>query len=61
MLFFGRSRLVSLLIDCSCMAPLTPAVMVIRGFDFQPLFHIVWSSGLYLACFCVRACSGNLS
>jgi hypothetical protein len=61
MLIFGILRLASLLIDCSCIAPLTPAVIVIRGFVFQPLFHIVLISGSYFSCFCVRACSGNLS
>ena len=34
MMVFGTLRLVSLLIDCSCIAPLTTAVMVIRGFVF---------------------------
>ena len=47
--------------DCSCITPLTPAVIVIRGFVFQPLFCILLISGLYFACFCVRAYSGNLS
>jgi hypothetical protein len=61
MLVFGILRLVSLLIECSCIDPLTPAVMVIRGFVFQPLLLIVLISGSYLSCFCVRACSGNLS
>jgi hypothetical protein len=56
MLVFGILRLASLLVDCSCIAPLTPAVMVIRGFVFQPLFLIVLISGSYFPCFCVRAC-----
>ena len=60
MLVLGMLRLVSLLIECSCIAPLTPVVMVIRGFVFQPLFLIVLISR-YFSCFCVRACSGNLS
>ena len=58
---FGILRLVSLVMDCSCIAPLTPAVMVMRGFVFHPLFRMLLISGSYLACFCVRACSGNLS
>ena len=58
---FGILRSISFSMDCSCIAPLTLAVIVIRGFDFQPLFCIVLISGLYFACFCVRACSGNLS
>ena len=61
MLVFGIFRLASWLIDCSCIAPLTLVVIVIRGFVFQPLFCIVLISGSYFACFCVRACSGNLS
>ena len=61
MLVFGILRLISFSMDCSCIAPLTPAVIVIRGFVFQPLFRIVLISGSYIACFCVRACSGNLS
>ena len=40
MLVFGRLRSVSLLMDCSCMAPLTPAVIVMRGFVNQPLLRI---------------------
>ena len=43
------------------MAPLTPAVMLIRGLMFHPLFWMVLFSELYLECFCVMACSGNLS
>jgi hypothetical protein len=61
MLVFGMLRLVSWLIECSCMAPLTPAVTVIRGFAFQPLLLILLISGSYLSCLCVQACSGNLS
>ena len=30
---FGIFRLVSFLMECSCMAPLTPATMVIMGVD----------------------------
>ena len=47
--------------DCSCIAPLTPAVMVIRGFVFQPWFCRVLINGSYFVCFCMRACSGNMS
>ena len=38
MLDFGMSIFVSFSMDCSCMAPLTPAVIVMRGLVFQPLF-----------------------
>ena len=58
---FGILRLVSLLIECSCIAHVTPAVMVMRGCIFQPLLLIMLISGSYFSCFCVRACSGNLS
>ena len=58
---FGILSSSSCLIDCSCIAPLTPAVIVIRGFVFHPLFLISLINGSYLACFCVVACSGNRS
>ncbi len=58
---FGILRLASLVMACSCMAPLTPAVMVMRGFVSQPLFRVLLTSGSYLSCLCARACSGNLS
>ena len=61
MLDFGILRLVNLAMACSCIAPLTPAMMVIRGFVFYPLFCMLLINGSYLACLCVRACSGNLS
>ena len=60
MLDFGILRSVSLVMDWSCMAPLTPAVIVMRGFVFQPLLRIALNSGSYFVCFCVSACSGNL-
>ena len=43
------------------MAPLTPAVMVIRGFVCHPRFCMVLINGSYLLCLCVRAWSGNRS
>ena len=52
---------VSLSMECSCMIPLTPTVMVIRGLVFHPLFCMVLFSGLYLVCLCVMACLGKLS
>ena len=60
-LVFGILRSSKFLMDCSCIAPLTPAVMVIRGLVFHPLLCMALISGSYLACFCVMACSGNLS
>ena len=61
MLVFGILRSVNLLMDCLCMAPFTPTVIVISGFVFQPLFLVALISVSYLACFCVMACSGKLS
>ena len=43
------------------MAPLTPAVIVMRGLVFHPLCCMLWISESYLMCLCVLACSGNLS
>ena len=46
--------------NCSCIVPLTPTVIVMRGFIFHSLFYILLINGSYLACLCMRACSGNL-
>jgi hypothetical protein len=58
---FGIFRFISLLMECSCMGPLTPVVMVTMGLYFQPLFSMVLLWGSYLLCLCMRAWSGNLS
>ena len=58
---FGMSSSSSCLMDCSCMAPRTPAVIVMSGFVFHPLFRISLINGSYLVCFCVMACYGNRS
>ena len=58
---FGILRLASLLMECSCMAPLTPAMMVMSGLVFHPLFCMVFTSGSYLVCLCAMAWYGNLS
>ena len=58
---FGDSQPSNWSMECSCIAPLTLAVMVIRGLVFHPLFCIVFISGSYLVCLCVRPCSGNMS
>ena len=60
-LAFGMFSLSNCSMECSCIAPLTLAVMVIRGLVFHPLFCMVLIRGSYLVCLCVRACSGNLS
>ena len=54
MVGFGSFKLTSLLIECSCMAPLTPIVMVMRGLIFHPLFYKILIRGSYLLCLYVR-------
>ena len=61
MLDFGILRLVNLVMACSCMAPRTPIVMVIKGFVCHPLLCMLLISGSYLSCLCVMGCSWNLS
>ena len=34
---------------------------MISGFVFHPLSYMLLMNGSYLPCFCVVACSGNLS
>ena len=58
---FEMFRLARFLMECSCMAPRTLAVMVMRGSIFHLLFCMVLISVSYLVCFCSRAWSGNLS
>ena len=55
MLFFGMLRSSSFLMDSSCMAPLTPAVMMITGFVFHPLVFMSLIRRSYLECFSVMA------
>ena len=61
MLDFGILRSVNLLMECLCITPLTPTMIVMRGFVFQPMFCMLLMSGSYSTCLCVRACSENLS
>ena len=61
MLVFGTLISFTLLMDCSCIAPLTHVVIVIRGLMAHPLFCIALIKESYLACFYVMACSGNRS
>jgi hypothetical protein len=42
MLDFGILRLASLLMDCSCIAPLNPVVIVMRGLVSHPRPCFVW-------------------
>ena len=53
---FGMSSSSSCLMYCLCIAPLTPAVIVMRGFVFHHFFRISLINGSYLVCFCVMAC-----
>jgi hypothetical protein len=55
MVDFGILGLAGLLMDCSCIAPLTLVVMVMRGLVFHSLFCMVLISGSYFVCLCVRA------
>jgi hypothetical protein len=61
MLDLGIFSLVNFSMECSCMAPLTPDVMVMMGLVFHPLLCRVLINGSYFMCFRMRACSGNLS
>jgi hypothetical protein len=45
-LTFGIFRLFNFLMECSCMASLTSAMMVMRGLVFHPLFCIALISGV---------------
>ena len=60
-LFFGIFRLFNFSMECSCKAPVTHGVMVMSGLVFHPFICIALMSMSYLVCFCVMACSGNLS
>ena len=57
----GILRLESLLMECSCIAPLKIAMIVTMGFVFHPWFRMFSIRGSYLTCFCAIACSWNLS
>lgn len=61
MLDVGMLILLSFRIACSRMASPTPTMMVMRGITFPPQFLSVSIRGLYLVCFCSRACFGYLS
>ena len=63
MLHLGIFSLVNLSMvqECLCMAPLTPAVMVMIGLVCYPLFCRVLINGSCFVCFWVSACFGNLS
>ena len=55
MVDFSIFRLISLLMQCSCMAPLTLDVMIIRGSVVHPVFCMVLIKGSDLVCLCLRA------
>ena len=54
---FVTFKLVALVMEYSCMAPLNPTVMVTRGLVCHPLFCRVLISGSYLLHLCVRVWS----
>lgn len=61
MLAFGSLSLSSCSRECSCMAPLTPTMIVMRGLVFHiSIILYALDGGSYLVCLCVLACSGNL-
>ena len=41
----------SFLMECLCIAPLIPTVMVMKGYIFHPLFCMVLYYASYLRCF----------
>ena len=57
MLVFGISRSTSFVMDCSCIAPLTLVMIVIRGFIVHPLFRMALISGSYFVYLWERACN----
>ena len=57
---FGTFRSISCSMAFSCIAPLTPAVIVTKGLIFHPLLFSAAISGSYLVCLCMRAWSENL-
>ena len=61
MVVLGDFRWASLFMECSCIAPLTLVVMVMRGLVCHPLACMALFSGSYLLCLCVRVWSGTLS
>lgn len=53
-------NLLSRSMECLCMTPLTPAMMVIRGIIFHPLFWSMFINESYLAYLCMVTCSRNM-
>jgi hypothetical protein len=58
-LFFGMFRLFNFIIECSCMAPLTPTVILISGLTFPPLCFRVSISGSHFLLLASMAVSWN--
>jgi hypothetical protein len=44
-LFFGMFKLFNFIIECSCMDPLTPTIIIISGLTFPPLCFRMSISG----------------
>lgn len=56
---YGMPLLLSLVIDCSCMAPRTPTMIVIIDSTFQPHCFRVSISGSYFLCLVSIVVFGN--
>jgi hypothetical protein len=57
---YWEIEFIEFIIENSCMATLTPIVIMMKGFTFQPLFWQVLISGSYLVCLCLRAWLRNM-
>ena len=47
---FWGMKVMSFLMECLCMAPLTPVLMLMTRFIFHPLLCRVLINGLHLVC-----------
>lgn len=56
---FGMFILFSFTIECSCMAPLTPTIIIISGLAFPPLCFRVSISGSHFLHLASMAVSGT--
>lgn len=58
---FSILRVFIFVMECLWMAPLTPTVMVVRGFAFHPFYFDVVISGSFSLCLCLMVSSRYLS
>ena len=61
MIDYGIFMLASLLMKCSCTAPLTPAVMMIRVFACHRRFCMVLINGSYLLFIQKELCKNEIN